>query len=80
MLTLHTFADISQFDRAGKVIGSDKIVGDGTPDYIWAHLRCLNKRKKYPHDRGEATIAEVLAELNPKARLVLMLREPTSRL
>ena len=26
------------------------LIGDGTPDYIWSHLRCLNRQFKYPNN------------------------------
>ena len=57
-----------------------QLMGDGTPDYIWAHLRCLNRELKYPNDGHGVTVAEALAELNPAARLVVMFRDPVERL
>ena len=72
------------------------VAGDATPDYIWANLRFLNTAyRKTPGTHGAAwrnqgssalggtsdiTIAEVIAELNPKARLILSLRNPIDRL
>eukprot|EP00041_Stephanoeca_diplocostata_P032057 m.1015878 g.1015878 ORF g.1015878 m.1015878 type:complete len:477 (-) comp24077_c0_seq43:235-1665(-) len=50
------------------------VAGDATPDLIWSHVRTLNRHKV------NVTIAEVLAELHPRARLVLTVREPASRL
>lgn len=65
-----------------------RVAGDATPDYIWANLRYLNQpfrnsRGTTPDilgKEGNITIAEVIAELNPKARLLLQLRDPVSRL
>lgn len=69
---------LSQFSFPESVAGGREpmLIGDGTPDYIWAHLRCLNRPFKYPNDGTTVTIAEALAELNPAAKLLLMLREP----
>eukprot|EP00040_Diaphanoeca_grandis_P006951 m.39188 g.39188 ORF g.39188 m.39188 type:complete len:507 (+) comp18117_c0_seq1:125-1645(+) len=70
----------------------ESIAGDATPDYIWANLRYLNNefRGSYKDSSGRriannsvsknVTIAEVVAELNPDARLLLSLRSPTNRL
>lgn len=79
---------IQQYARGASQIasGSKLLLGDGTPDTFWAFLRCLNKEFKYPHDYATAdakvrtTIPEVIAELNPHARLVVILRNPVSRL
>ena len=77
---------ISQFDRGAAAIqqGQRVLIGDGTPDYIWAYLRCLNKDFKYPTfskaNKVRVTIAETLAELNAAANLVLILRDPVQRL
>ena len=77
---------IQQFSRGASKIaaGQRLLLGDGTPDTFWSYLRCLNKDFKYPHTiDGQAvrtTIPEVIAEVNPNARLLVILRDPVKRL
>ena len=63
---------------AARVAGgeAEAVAGDATPDLIWANLRHLNN----PFSRVDVSIAEVLAEVHPSARLILCLRDPADRL